>query len=96
MLVWFIYDIVSNKKRRDIVKICKKNGLIRVQKSVFLGNIDETKLKAITAESEEHINKSEDSVYIFPFSQENFSKIRILGVAFDKALVNDELKEFFI
>ena len=66
MLVWFIYDIVSNKKRRDIVKLCKRNGLIRVQKSVFLGNIDETKLKAITAESEENIDKAYSSYLYDP------------------------------
>ena len=96
MLVWIIYDISSNKIRKNIIKMCKTKGLIRVQKSVFLGNIDETKLKSAAAESEALINKKTDSVYIFPLSQDDFKKIKLIGLAFDKAMVNDEIREFFI
>ena len=96
MLTWLVYDISSDKIRRKIVKMCKRKGLYRVQKSVFLGNIDETKLKSTTAESEELINKKTDSLYIFPYSQDDFKKIKLIGLAFDKAMVNDEIREFFI
>lgn len=96
MLVWIIYDITDNKKRTQVAKLCRKKGLIRVQKSVFLGNINETQLKAAVAESEALIDAATDSVYIFPFCQEDFKKIQLLGVAFNKAFVNDEIKEFFV
>jgi CRISPR-associated protein Cas1 len=40
--------------------------------------------------------EAEDSVYLFPFSQENFRQINVLGQGFDKKLVNDEvLAKFF-
>ena len=96
MLVWIVYDISSNKTRTRVAKMCLKKGLSRVQKSVFLGSINETQLKSAVSESESLIDKETDSVYIFPFCQEDFKKIRILGQAFDKAMVNDEIKEFFI
>jgi CRISPR-associated protein Cas2 len=96
MLVWLIYDICENKKRTKVAKLCRQKGLIRVQKSVFLGNINETQLKAAVSESESIIDRETDSVYVFPFCQEDFKKIQLLGVAFDKAFVNDEIKELFL
>ena len=41
LLVWVVYDISSNKVRRNAIKACKNVGLYRVQKSVFLGEIEE-------------------------------------------------------
>ena len=36
------------------------------------------------------------SVYLFPFCQEDFRRIKVLGQGFDKKLVNDEiLSKFF-
>ena len=39
VLVWIIYDIVDDRVRTKVAKECKKYGLERVQKSVFLGKI---------------------------------------------------------
>ena len=37
-----------------------------------------------------------DSVYLFPFCQEDFRNIKVLGQGFDRKLVNDEiLAKFF-
>jgi CRISPR-associated protein Cas2 len=96
MLVWAVYDISETKIRNKIIKICQKHGLIRVQKSVFLGNINETQLKSAVSQTESLIDKETDSVYIFPFCQEDFKKIQLLGLAFDKAMINDELRELFL
>ena len=96
MLVWIIYDISSDKTRNKISKLCLKKGLSRVQKSVFLGNIDETKVKSCVTESESLIDKKTDSIYVFPLCQEDFKKVKMIGLAFNKAMVNDEIKELFI
>ncbi|MBW1728438.1 MAG: CRISPR-associated endonuclease Cas2, partial [Deltaproteobacteria bacterium] len=40
VLVWILYDIVDDKARTKVAKACKKYGLIRVQKSVFLGKLE--------------------------------------------------------
>jgi CRISPR-associated protein Cas2 len=42
------------------------------------------------------IDQDNDRVYIFPFCEEDFKKIRLIGQAFDKKLVTDEvLSKFF-
>jgi CRISPR-associated protein Cas2 len=45
---------------------------------------------------EELINIDNDKVYIFPISKDDFDKIILLGNAFDKDLVTDEIKALFL
>jgi CRISPR-associated protein Cas2 len=95
-LVWIIYDIADDKIRGRVAKECKKAGLTRVQKSVFLGRLEWNRFDELAEKFEEIIVKKTDSVYVFPFCQEDFKKIRVLGQGFDKKYVNDEiLAKFF-
>ena len=55
MLTWFIYDISDDKVRNNIVKIAREYGLYRVQKSVFLGNVNKNKMDEIILESKKII-----------------------------------------
>lgn len=91
MLVWAIYDISNNKKRNRIVKVCKKSGLYRVQKSVFVGNIDKNTLDELKIQSEKIIDKDTDSVYIFQMCEEDYRKVILLGQAFDKKMIADQV-----
>ncbi|MBW2046794.1 MAG: CRISPR-associated endonuclease Cas2 [Deltaproteobacteria bacterium] len=82
VLVWIIYDIVEDNVRARVAKTCKQYGLERVQKSAE---------KCLDL-----INEDEDSVYLFPFCQDDFRKIKVLGQGFDKKLINEEiLSKFF-
>jgi len=91
MLVWVIYDIVDDKTRGRIAKICKGQGLYRVQKSVFLGTLNNNQLDELKIMCEDLINTAKDSVYIFPMCEDDFKKVKLLGQAFDKKLVSAEL-----
>jgi CRISPR-associated protein Cas2 len=95
MLTWFIYDITSDKTRRKIIKIAEKKGLYRVQKSVFLGTIESNVLDEIVLESEELLDMDTDSLYVFPMCEKDYKNVKLLGQAFDKALVTDEIKALF-
>ena len=96
MLVWAIYDISDDKTRNKIVKICKEAGLYRVQKSVFVGEIEPNRLDELSLQSERIIDKERDSVYIFPMCEQDFKKVILQGKAFDKDLVSDEIiSKFF-
>ncbi len=96
MLTWVIYDIVETPKRTKIAKACKGYGLYRVQKSVFLGTLNKNQIDELSLKCEDIINPDEDSVYIFPMCDEDFKKVKLLGQAFDKKLVTDEvLAKFF-
>lgn len=91
MLLWLIYDIVDTKIRNRIAKACKGYGLYRVQKSAFLGNINRNEIDELSLRCEDIIDEDKDSVYIFPMCEEDFKKVKLLGQAFDKKLVSDEI-----
>ena len=95
-LVWIIYDIVEDKTRGKIAKLCKAAGLYRVQKSVFLGTIARNRLDELRLQIEELIDIEGDSVYIFPMCEPDFKKVILLGQAFDKNLVTDEVRALFL
>ncbi|MBF0538986.1 MAG: CRISPR-associated endonuclease Cas2 [Nitrospirae bacterium] len=96
MLTWVIYDIGSNKARGRVAKICKEYGLQRVQKSVFLGTLSNNDTDELGLRCKELIDLDVDSLYIFPMCGDDFRKVRLLGMAFDKALVTDEIKALFL
>lgn len=95
-LVWVIYDIVNDKTRTQIAKACKNKGLYRVQKSAFLGTLNKNQIDELKIMCEDIINTEEDSVYIFPMCEDDFKKVKLLGQAFDKKLISDEVKALFI
>lgn len=96
MLTWVVYDIVDDKIRDRIAKTCKGYGLYRVQKSVFLGTLNKNQIDELAIQCEDIINTDEDSVYVFPMCDDDFKKVKLLGQAFDKKLVTDEIiSKFF-
>ncbi len=96
LLLWVLYDIVEDKPRNKVAGLCKKAGLTRVQKSAFLGRIERNRYDELAEACRDLINEETDSVYLFPFCEDDFKKIRVHGQGFDKKLVNDEiLQQFF-
>ena len=96
MLVWVVYDIVETKIRNKIAKECKNYGLYRVQKSIFLGTLNKNEIDELSILCKDTIDDEVDSVYIFPMCDEDFKKVKLLGQAFDKSMVSDEvLAKFF-
>ncbi|MBW1920410.1 MAG: CRISPR-associated endonuclease Cas2 [Deltaproteobacteria bacterium] len=96
VLVWIIYDIVEDNVRARVAKTCKQYGLERVQKSAFLGKLKMSRFDELSEKCLDLINEDEDSVYLFPFCQDDFRKIKVLGQGFDKKLINEEiLSKFF-
>ena len=96
MLTWVLYDIPEDKVRNRVAKYCLEAGIYRVQKSVFLGEVNRTKLKELQFKIEELINPEEDSVYIFPVCKEDFKNSILLGQAFDRDLITEAVKALFL
>lgn len=91
-----MYDIPKNKTRSKIAKACKECGIYRVQYSVFLGNLDKAQRRELRTTIEDLIDKKADSVYIFPMSEDDFNQCVLLGQAFDRDLITDEVKALFL
>lgn len=96
MICWVLYDIVSDKARTKAAKYCKQAGLYRVQYSVFLGTLEPSRRDALELQLEALINPDEDKVYLFPMSKDELRQTALLGQAFDKKLVSDQVKAMFL
>ena len=91
-----MYDIEKNKARRKVAKACEESGIYRVQYSVFLGDLNHAQRRELRTEIEDLINLKNDRVYIFPMSKDDFDNCILLGQAFDKKLITDEVKALLI
>ncbi len=91
MLTWVIYDISADKQRTKVAKDCLRSGLYRVQKSVFLGDLNRNQVDQLALQIEQLINPEVDSVFVFPMCKPDYHQARLLGQAFDEKLITDEL-----
>ncbi|MBC2849906.1 CRISPR-associated endonuclease Cas2 [Cetobacterium sp. 8H] len=67
-----MYDISENNIRNKFIKFLRNLGCLRIQKSVFLGDLSETTFKTIEFEISNIINTNNDSIYIFPICQREY------------------------
>jgi CRISPR-associated protein Cas2 len=96
MIIWVLYDIEDDKARTTIAKLCKQAGLYRVQNSCFLGEIGANQKDTLSLQIEELINVDKDKVYIFNMNKTELQQCQLLGQAFDKKLISDEVKMLFL
>ena len=91
LILWVMYDISDDKVRSSISKICLDEGMYRVQKSISLGELDNNIVDELKLRFEDMIDENVDSVYLLPTSKDELNSAGLLGQAFDKELVSDEL-----
>jgi len=96
MLTWVMYDIKKDRTRTKISKACEEAGIYRVQYSVFLGELNNAQRRELQTLIEDLMNPEDDSVYIFPMCNDDFKKCVLLGQAFDKDLITDEIKALLL
>lgn len=96
MICWVMYDIIEDRARTKISKACERAGLFRVQYSVFLGTLEKNEKDSLQVEIEDLMDEKVDSVYIFPMSKDELKATALLGQAFDKKRITDEVKSLFI
>ncbi len=90
-----LYDIKKDKSRNKVAKACKQAGLYRVQFSVFLGMLEANEKDTLELIIHDLIDVTVDSVYIFPMSKNELNDTVLLGQAFDKDFVTDEVRALF-
>lgn len=95
MIIWVLYDIVNDRARTKAARCCQQAGLYRVQFSCFLGTLTQNQRDTLQLRLEELINEETDKVYIFPMSRGELQQTALLGQAFDRKLVTDEIRALF-
>ncbi len=96
MILWVLYDIKQDKLRSRVAKYCKQAGLYRVQYSVFLGTLNAHGKDTLELKIQQEMDEVTDSVYMFPMSKGELQATVLLGQAFDKDMITDEVKALFL
>ncbi len=81
MLFFVMYDIESNKVRYQVVKYLLKKGCTRVQKSIFLADLDASTYETIKSDLTEvqACYENNDSILIVPVSTDHLKAMKVIG-----------------
>ena len=82
-MYYIVYDITKNSTRESLIQVIKDAGLIRIQKSVFCGNISNQQKKDLIEKARQIINQETDSFYIIMSCSQCFGKMITVGKDFD-------------
>lgn len=93
MLCWVIYDISDTNSRSKIAAKCKDYGLVRVQKSAFLGDLTKNKFEMLAEEIGSLAKESDDCIFMIPNCRQCFLD-KIIKGKFDVEAI--ENKDFLI
>jgi CRISPR-associated protein Cas2 len=89
MLFFVMYDIESNKVRNQVVKYLLRKGCFRVQKSIFLADLEHAAYQEIRNDLAEvqACYENEDSILVVPISTDYLQAMKIIGKNVDVDLV---------
>ena len=80
MLYTVSYDISENKIRNKVVMKCKNYGLVRVQKSIFMGELTKNKAEMLSLEIKNFAFQDSDKIFIFPSCNSCFDGKQVVGL----------------
>ena len=97
MLCFIMYDIEDNKIRTHIGKYLLRKGCIRVQRSVFIGNVTAAVYKEMsnTLAEVNDLYDNHDSIFFLPIGEDNLNSMRVIGVNVDFEIIKDDPNTFF-
>jgi CRISPR-associated protein Cas2 len=92
-----MYDIESNKVRYNIAKYLERMGCIRIQKSIFLADLDITKYKSIRQDLAEvqSLYENHDSIIISPISTDLLKSMTIIGQSINLDIITHSKTTLF-
>jgi CRISPR-associated protein Cas2 len=95
MIIAVMYDISGNKIRNDVVKTLEEFGFYRVQKSVFMGNIDKELYKTLSVSMSRFLRVG-DKIYLIPLTKWCMRNILTAGINIKSILSVVNKNEFSI
>lgn len=102
MLYLIIYDIAENKIRTQIAKSLEQEGCQRIQKSVFIAELNAhqklritAKLKEIYYQNEDLVEKN-DNILLFPYEKDQVRQTEMIGENKDLKAFLEPPKTYYI
>ena len=97
MMFFVMYDIESNKVRTLISKYLERKGCIRIQKSIFLADLDRTIFEEIRSDLVEVQSSYEnnDSIILVPISTDYLQSMKIIGQSVNVDIITKNKNTLF-
>lgn len=89
MLFFIMYDIENNKVRNLVAKYLEKKGCMRIQKSIFLANVDIPVYQEICVDLAEvqACYDNQDSIIAVPIPIDYLSSMKVIGKYIDTDII---------
>ena len=97
MLFFVMYDITSDKVRNNVVKYLERHGCFRIQKSIFLADLDTEiyeKIKSDLAEVNS-LYENYDSIIVCPISTDLIKSMKVIGQSVDIDIITKSKNTLF-
>lgn len=97
MLFFVMYDIESNKVRRQVVRYLEKMGCTRVQKSIFLADLATDKYERIKNDLTEvqACYDNYDSILVVPISTDYLGAMKVIGQSINLDVITKRKNTLF-
>ncbi len=97
MLFFVMYDIESNRVRRQVVKYLERQGCSRVQKSIFLADLPNAKYEQIKSDLAEvqACYENEDSILVVPISTDYLKAMKVIGQTINVDVITKSVNTLF-
>jgi len=82
-LILVIYDITDDRLRQRVADFLKSKGLVRVQKSAFLGSASHTLRVELEAGLRRMVRGQKANVQIYPIPRSSYTRRVVIGVSLD-------------
>lgn len=79
MYTLVIYDITEDELRMKTAEACREAGLVRIQKSAFLGAIDSQRRKNLEIRLRKVLGQGRGNIQIFTICEADISNRRVIG-----------------
>lgn len=85
MLFFVMYDIESNKVRYHIAKYLERKGCFRIQRSIFMADLDRSVYEQIKSDLAEvqALYENDDSIIVCPISTDQVRAMKVIGQKLD-------------
>ena len=97
MLFFVMYDIESDKVRRHVAKYLERKGCTRVQRSIFLADLDAADYQEIKTDLAEvqSLYDNNDSIIVCPISTDQLRAMCIIGQQIDVDIITHSRNTLF-
>lgn len=97
MLFFVMYDIESNKVRTLVSKYLEKKGCTRIQKSIFLADLDRSLFDQIRSDLAEvqSCYENNDSLILVPISTDYLQSMKVIGKSINVDIITKNVNTLF-